>query len=190
MDGMKQKLIIIIDRAFCFLIISIVLVTIAGCSNNKREDAVSYIIKQIYQAPDSELITLSDKMTDNAEKAAIDENLENNEFFKNLAKRYEDYMSPECYEKIISQQIPYKYHLTMAEMGYIMEVLSIDIEKNSVSANLYDFSVNICFGPAGNEDKNMDIKGSVQFENNSNRINFLRLFDDDLQNEIKELKTS
>lgn len=186
---MKQNL-IIIDRVFCFLIISIVFVTITGCSNNKREDAISYIIKQIYQAPDSELITSSDKMMDDAEKAAIDENLENSNFFKNLTKRYEDYMSPECYEKIISQRIPYKYHLSMAELGYIMEVLSIDIEKNSVSPNLYDFSINICFGPVGSESENMDIKGSAQFENNGNRINFLRLFDEDLQSEIKELKTS
>lgn len=185
---MKPKL-TLIEKAIYFIIISIVFVTIAGCSNNKKEDTISYIIKQIYQAPDSELINLSDKMT-NDENLVKDENLENNEFFENLANRYEDYMTPECYEKIISQRIPYKYHLSMKELGYIMEVLSIDIDKNSNSDNLYDFSVNIRLGPPDNEDNNIIIKGSVQFENNSNRINFLRLFDEDLEHEINEIKTS
>jgi hypothetical protein len=185
---MKQKL-MLIEKVIYFILISIVFVTITGCSNNKKEDSVSYIIKQIYQAPDSELINLSDKML-NDENLVKDDNLENSEFFKNLTNRYEDYMSPECYEKIISQRIPYKYHLSMEELGYVMEVVSIDIDKNSNSDNLYNFSVNICFGPPGNEDNNITIKGSAQFENNSNRINFLRLLDEDLEHEINEIKTS
>jgi len=179
---MKQKL-ILMKKVISFAIISIVFVTIVGCSNNKKEDAVSYIIRQIFQAPDSELINLSDTMTN-------DENMENSEFFKTLTKRYEDYVSPGCYEKIISQRIPYKYHLSMAELGYVMEVLSIDIDKNSNSANLYDFSANIGIGQDGKEDKNIVIKGSAQFENNSNRINFLRLLDEDLENEINKMITS
>ncbi len=185
---MKEKL-LIKSRAIFFLIICILLITITGCSDKKREDVVSYVLKQIYQAPDPELITLSEKMTDDIEKAAMDQSdiaLEDSEFFKYLAKRYEDYITPECYEKIISQRIPYKYHLSMVELGYTMEVLNIDIDKNSNSANIYDFTADLSFGPAENEEKNIKIVGSVQFEKKGDRINFLRLLDEDLQKEIEE----
>lgn len=188
-----NKKFIIKGRVAYFLIISITLITFTGCANNKREDVVSSVIKQIYQAPDSELITLSEKMFDDIEKSGkdnTDASLENSDFFTNLAKRYEDYVTSECYEKLISQQIPYKYHLSMAELGYNMEVLSIDIDKNNKSPNIYDFTINISFGLAGNVDKDIKIKGSAQFENKGNRINFLRLLDEDLQNEIEQLKTS
>jgi hypothetical protein len=164
------------------------IITITGCSNNKREDTVAYVIKQIYQAPDSELITLSEKMEDDIDKAAKDNTditLEDSEFFINLAKRYEDYLSPECYEKLISQRIPYKYHLSMADLGYTMKVLSIDIDKNSKSANIYDFTADLSFGSAENEEIKINIKGSAQFEKKGNRINFLRLLDEDLQKEIE-----
>lgn len=186
---MKLKL-ILTKKIIYFIIITIVFITFTGCSNKKKEDNVSYIIKQIYQAPDSNLITLSDKMTDE-ENLVKDGDLKNSEFYKELTNRYKDYMSPECFEKIISQRIPYKYHIAMEEMGYVMKVLSIDIDKNSNSANLYEFSVNLSFGPSENEDNNnIVIKGSAQFENNSNRINFLRLLDEDLEHEINEIKTS
>jgi hypothetical protein len=176
------------NKTIAFLIISMTIITMTGCINNKREDAVSYVIKQIYQAPDSELITLSEKMEDDIEEAAknkMDITLDDSDFFINLAKRYEDYMSPECYEKLISQRIPYKYHLSMAGLGYTMKVLSIDIDKNSKSANIYDFTADIYFGSAENDEKNVKIKGSAQFENKGKRINFLRLLDEDLQKEIE-----
>jgi hypothetical protein len=176
------------SRAISFLIISIILFTFTGCSN-KREDAVTYVIKQIYQAPDSELITLSEKMEDDIEKAAKDKKdiaIEDSEFFKQLAKRYEDYITPECYEKLISQRIPYKYHLSMSDLGYTMKVSSIDIDKNSNSANIYDFTASISFGPTEMEEKKIKIVGSAQFEKKGDRINFLRLLDEDLQKEIEE----
>jgi hypothetical protein len=174
--------------AISFLIICIIIFTFTGCSN-KREDAVTYVIKQIYQAPDSELITLSEKIEDDIEKAAKDKKditLEDSEFFMQLTKRYEDYITPECYEKLISQRIPYKYHLSLAESGYTMEVLNIDIDKNSNSANIYDFTANISFGSAEMEEKKIKIVGSAQFEKKGDRINFLRLLDEDLQKEIEE----
>jgi hypothetical protein len=176
------------SKAIAFLIISMTIITITGCSNNKRADTVAYVIKQIYQAPDSELITLSEKMEDDIDRAAkdnMDITLEDSEFFINLAKRYEDYISPKCYEKLISQRIPYKYHLSMAELGYTMKVLSIDIDKNSKSANIYDFTTDLSFGSAENDEIKINIKGSAQFENKGNRINFLRLLDEDLQKEIE-----
>lgn len=186
---MKVRL-LIKSKAISFLIISIIIFTFSGCSN-QREDAITYVIKQIYQAPDSELITLSEKMEDDIEKAAKDKKdiaLEDSDFFKHLAKRYEDFITPGCYEKLVSQQIPYKYHLSMAELGYTMEVLSIDIDKNSKSANIYDFTADLSFGSVENEEKNIKIVGSAQFEKKGDRINFLRLLDEDLQKEIEENK--
>jgi hypothetical protein len=176
------------SKAIAFLIISMTIITITGCSNNKREDAIEYVIKQIYQAPDSELITLSERMEDDIEEAAKDKKdiaLDDSEFFINLAKRYEDYITPECYEKLISQRIPYKYHLSMADLGFTMKVLSIDIDRNSKSANIYDFTADIRLGSSENNEKNVNIVGSAQFEKKGNRINFLRLLDEDLQKEIE-----
>jgi hypothetical protein len=73
----------------------------------------------------------------------------------------------------------------MAELGYTMEVLSIDIDKNSKSTNIYDFTVNMRFRSSENEEENMIIVGSAQFEKKGNRINFLRLLDEELQKEIE-----
>lgn len=175
-------------KAISLLIISIILIAITGCSNNKREDDVAYVIKQIYQAPDSELITLSEKMEDDIEKAAKDKKdiaMEDSDFFKHLAKRYENYITPDYYDKLISQRIPYKYHLSMTDLGYTMRIISIDIDENSNSADIYDFTANLSFGSSENNEQNMKVKGSAQFEKKGDRINFLRLLDEELQKEIE-----
>ncbi len=179
-------------------LMAIVMVTLlftvtASCSNDKREAAISYVLKQIYQAPDPELINLSDKMSkeiDNASKSGTEYNLENSEFFISLAKQYEDYMTEEYYEKLLSRRIPYQYHLLMTELGYVMNVQDIDITKNDNNAEAYDFVVKLSFEPKEGESNNLEIQGSAQFENDSNRINYLNLLEDNLTKKLTELNAS
>ncbi|MDF2486217.1 MAG: hypothetical protein K0R46_2385, partial [Herbinix sp.] len=177
---MKQIVRILLSSLKYFAV-SALLISISGCSSDKREDGLSYVLKQIYQGPDLTLVELSDEMMEEIEIAAKDEveyTLESSEFFTSLEKRYENYVTVGCYEKIISQRIPYKHHLSMAEMGYVMNIVDIEINKNVKSPNIYDFIVKITLSPKKDENIDLKVKGSAQFENDGNRITFLRLLED------------
>lgn len=157
----------------CSLLILASLVTFTACDQDQREANITKVIKQVYEGPDQELL----KQSLQEETVSA---LEESEFFTYIDSKYDGITTDQCYENLLRNRLPYKYHMYLEDRALDMKVIDIQVEEKKASVPSYDFTVTVEVKGEDNTEEQFDITGSAQYEKEGNQISFIQFNDSKL----------
>lgn len=165
-----------------------ILLTVVGCSLSDTSESapqdnnittIEAVIEDLFTGPDQELIDLlysPENVTIIGSDTEVEEVENSTELDLYLEEKYKkSHFTEDMYSQYIVMYV-LDYHISAHSNDYRMEVDSIDIEQNATTESAYDFTVNVRYNKAGNEQMNAEVTGRVHIYEESKIASF-NLFD-------------
>ena len=187
----KQKtlmgIVIIVVLAAVALVVQVSMKENARDANN---EAIRAVVNNIFSSPNDEMISLYNDMLHKAEQEAASSvpgrtvGFDSTELDKKLEETYAGYIAKDWYEAFVNHF--YSGLITYSIAGkYDIEVNKIDIAQDRSDPMNYSFTVYLSYGPVGGSKEDTEIKGSAQFAKEEGKLSFIRFFDNDLIDELR-----
>jgi hypothetical protein len=177
------------SRVTKFFLLFGILFIVVGCSlsdtsesapqDNNNITTIETVIEHLFTGPDQELIDLlysPENITIIGSNTEVEEVENPTELDLYLEEKYKkSHFTEDMYSQYIVMYV-LAYHGTADFNDYHMEVDSIDIEQNATTEGAYDFTVNVLYNKAGNEQMNAEVTGRAHIYEEGKIASF-KLFD-------------